>query len=539
MTNNLAPSAIHEPTNGTNKRTAIVKNSSFESVKKGNIDVDCNYIDFNDLSTSEVFNIITKENSEKIEDMGQMMALKLLRKASRDLPAYRSILSKNNIFARSMKEFNRLPIITKTNYLKKYNLKELYWRDDFQELCFISVSSGTTGEPFYWPRGLSLEYETTLEYEIILKYIFEADKKKTLFIIGYAMGMYVAGVFTLNSLLNLKKKGYPLTIASPGSDKNAIIHIVKNLGHYFDQIIIAAYPPVLKDVVDMGVEENIVWSKYNIKLISGGEGFSEEFRDYIYKKINNKNYLKGLINTYGSADAAILGHETPLSILIRKKSAENIELCKALFGDNRVPSLQQYYPFYKYFEAIDGNLVFSTYGGIPLIRYAIGDVGGIISYKQMIQILDQFKIDVKSEMTKYGCDHIITRLPFVYLFSRKDNTRIFYGANIYPEHIKSCLEQEAVVEKVTGRFYIDIILDRKYNQSLYLAIEMIGGVKANNRLKYLIGSAIHQRLLIVNDEYRYLSQTIGSRIYPTIELYAYHDPKYFSPSIKPRYVKKP
>ncbi|MDZ7798139.1 MAG: phenylacetate--CoA ligase family protein [Patescibacteria group bacterium] len=499
------------------------------------------FINFYNLSSDKFFNFLVTESPEKIEDLGQKMALKLFRKASKEVPSYNKFLKDKAFNTKNIitkKEFSSLPITTKKNYLKKYDLNDFCWSGSFQQMNLISVSSGSTGEPFFWPRGLGLEYETTLEYEIILKNFFKADKNKTLFIVGYAMGMYVAGVFTLNSLMNLIKKGYPLTAVTPGSDRDSILRIIKNIGKYFDQVIISAYPAVLKDVIDKGVKENLGWEKYNIKFISGGEGFSEEFRKYIYKRIGVKNYYKSSINTYGSADAAILGHETPLSIYIRKLVSENKELRKALFKDERLPSLLQYYPPFKYFEEIDGNLIFTTYGGIPLVRYSIGDTGGVISFNKMTETLKNFNINIIKEMTKNKCGDVITRLPFVYLFGRADNTKIFYGANIYPEHIKKCLEQKDIMHIVTGKYFIDILLDRNHNQTFYVAVELAHGIKINKKLKNKIANTIHHNLLKINREYEYLLRTVGHRIFPSVELFTYGDPKYFSSKIKPEYVKK-
>jgi len=214
------------------------------------------FASFHNLSSDSFFFFFTKKSSQDIEEQGQEMAINLFHKASENVPAYVNFLNDHKVNHKNIKkaqDFSSLPITNKKNYLKKYDLKDITWNGLFEDLHLISVSSGSTGEPFFWPRGLGLEYETSLEYEIILNNFFGAKKKKTLFIIGYAMGMYVAGVFTLNSLMNLATKGYPLTVVAPGSDKDSILRIIKKLGGNFDQTLIAAYPAVLKDIIDKGI----------------------------------------------------------------------------------------------------------------------------------------------------------------------------------------------------------------------------------------------------------------------------------------------
>jgi phenylacetate-CoA ligase len=82
---------------------------------------------------------------------------------------------------------------------------------------------------------------------------------------------------------------------------------------------------------------------------------------------------------YGTADAGVLGTETPLSITIRRFLAGNPSAAQALTGQLRLPTLVQYDPADRFFESLDdGTLVFSADGGIPLVRYHIADEGGVI-----------------------------------------------------------------------------------------------------------------------------------------------------------------
>jgi phenylacetate-CoA ligase len=487
------------------------------------------------------FERFLKGNQGPILKAGEQMALNLFHEASQKVPAYKNFLKENSVDPRkikSLKDFKLLPTVSKKNYLSRYELKDLSWNGNFHQQDLVSISSGSTGEPFYWPRGLGLEFETTLEYELVLKNFFDADRKSTLFIIGYAMGMYVAGVFTQNSIMRMIEKGYEITLLNPGADTDSIIKIVEKLGGYYDQVIISAYSPVLKDLIDKGTKADIKWNKYNLKFISGGEGFSEEYRRYVYRKLESKSYLRGSMNTYGSADAAILGHETPLSILIRDIANKNHALRKELFGQDRTPSLNQYYPFFKYFEEKNGDLIFSTFGGIPLVKYSVGDNGGLLTFETIKKVMKEHGINLGKEMRNHGAANLEWSLPFVFLFGRKDNTKIFYGANIYPEHLKACLEIENIMNNVTGKYFVDIILNKRMNQKLYLAVELIPDVNPSKELEMKIAREIHQKLLEINAEYKYLSNTMGDVIFPTLELFKFSDPKYFKPSIKPRYVRK-
>lgn len=503
------------------------------------------YNEFFNWDVSVFSKLLSEKEAYFFEKEGEKRALKLFKEASEKIPAYKILLRKNKINPKKIKtinDFRLLPIIDKKNYLRKYPLPSLYCKNKFFNLELISVSSGSTGKPFFWPRELYLEFETTYLHELFLKNFFEIDKFPTLLIIGYSMGMYVAGVFTLNACLRLAQKGYPLTIITPGINKDEILRVVKELSPQYSQIILAGYPPFIKDLIDTGREYGINWRKIKVKFIFGAEGFSEEWRNYIFENTGAKNILKDSMNTYGSADAAILGHETPLSILIRRLASKNRKLNQALFNDLRIPSLHQYYPFLKFFETTEkGNLIFTTRGGLPLIRYNIGDQGGIISFNQMMEVLNRHGYSltwIKRELRKYDAEHLFWKLPFVYLFGRADFTTTLYGVKIYPENIKTALESKVLKNICSGKFIMSTRYKKNQDQYLFINIELLKGVKPSQMLKKRIKNIIIRTLRGINLEYNRLFEAIGRKAIPELKLSIYGKSKKFLPGIKQEWIKK-
>jgi len=55
----------------------------------------------------------------------------------------------------------------------------------------------------------------------------------------------------------LAQKGYPLTLVTPGNHKAKIFRVVEALGAHFDQVVLAGYPPFLKEVVDSGIAQGV------------------------------------------------------------------------------------------------------------------------------------------------------------------------------------------------------------------------------------------------------------------------------------------
>ena len=278
---------------------------------------------------------------------GERMALALFKAASARVPAYKDFLKRNKINPGKIKnisDFKQLPQTKKDNYLRFYPLEKLCWDGKLSKNTLLSVSSGSSGAPFFWPRGDNLELETSISHEMFLKDIFEADRRSTLFIVTFSMGIYIAGTITFNSVLRAAQKKYPITVITPGINLDETLRIVKEMGNKFEQIIISGYPPFVKDIIEKGENEGMDWKKFRVKFLFATEGFSEVWREYVLEKVGNKDLLKSSLNIYGSADAGILGHETPLSIFLRRKDP-------GLFIKNDImPTVVQYNPLMKFFE---------------------------------------------------------------------------------------------------------------------------------------------------------------------------------------------
>src|SRR4029077_10267232 len=109
------------------------------------------------------------------------------------------------------------------------------------------------------------------------------------------------------------------------------------------------------------------------------------------------------VSLYGTADAGVLGNETPLSVCIRRYLAQHPEAARTLFGESRLPTLVQYDPRVRFFEATgEGTLLFSGDNGVPLVRYHIADSGGLIAYSDMLDFLARHRFDPLAELQAIG-----------------------------------------------------------------------------------------------------------------------------------------
>jgi len=380
---------------------------------------------------------------------GERYALKVFRNAAENSKAYKKFLKKKKINPndiKTIKDFEKLPIINKKNYINKYPLNELV-AGGLSTKYTVEKSSGHSGGSFFWPRTPEEDaiFPKYIEYSFIQFY--NVDKIKTLVILTLALGTWTSGEKMAEALrIAAKNQKNKMTVVTPGVNKEEVLEIVKKGSPMYDQTVIVGYPPFVKSVIDEGIKRRINWKKLNTKLGLGGEGYSEQWREYMAEKIGlSKKDLLGISGGYGAADVGMsIGREYPLTVLIRKLAQKDKKLAQEIFGVHTyLPSLLQYSPSSMYIESNkDDELVFTANAGIPIVRYNIHDKGGVIRFDVMMGILKRHGYDVYKMLKNYGYEKgDIWTMPFFYVFGRSDGTISIGGANIYPENIENALFQ--------------------------------------------------------------------------------------------------
>jgi len=474
--------------------------------------------------------------SEDFLKLGQKTALEVFRIAAKTVPAYKDFLKKNKIDPAKIKnfaDFTKVPLTNKENYLFKYRLDKLLIGGNFRGKFAFSSSSGSSGKPFYWPRFSIQDIGGAKSLESLLVNSFDIDKKSTLHLNCAGMGIWTAG--DMNGLMNKYisyKYGHNCSI-SPGIDLDNVLRIVQDVGVFFKQIVFYGYPPFLKDIVDNLSKD--VLQKMNLKFVAYGEPFSESWRDYILQAIKAKSAHKSVVSLLGSSEGGIVGTEEANSVIVRREVQKNPNLGQALFGEERIPSLVQYVPQSKYIEIIDSQLIFTNKSALPLIRYDTKDYGGSLSAE---------KIDaVCREIIKKSFFSILKRkkifslkLPYVYVFGRSDYSATIYGVLIGPDFIKEALLSPQLARILSGKFVMSSVYDKNSNQQLKIVCEK----KKNLRKSVdpqIVSELIAEKLKEFSTEYKKLSDSMGKRVLPKIEIRPFDDKEYFSSRNKQKYLE--
>lgn len=462
-------------------------------------------------------------------------ALATFRDAARRVPAYKNFLTKHGIDSSAIKtytDFIQVPEITKENYLTRYPFKDLLLDGVFDNSHIISMSSGSSGQPFFWPRGEQSAQECTQLHETLFSNNFDTLNKETLVIIAFAMGTWIAGTYTLGAMLEMKKRGHKIVTVTPGIDKIAVVRLLEKMSPEFEQTILMGYPPFIKDILDEASDARVNLAKLSLKTVFAGEIISEPWRDYILKKIKKPDDLFVSANIYGTADAGLLGNETPVSIFARRQSLKDPALYEQLFDHTTiVPSLVHYDPSLRFFEKKEGNLLFTVNNALPLVRYKILDQGRIISSAQLLDILAETGHPLPTELQK------IKQEGYIVIYGRSDLATTFYALDIYPENIKYGLEGDRLSKHVTGKFVVKTLYDdASQEQTLHLYIELKNNVETHQKIEKMVLESVIKSLKTHNSEYNRLYQELEHKANPKVHLLPYESPE-FTIKIKQRWTQ--
>jgi phenylacetate-CoA ligase len=486
---------------------------------------------------------LQQDAEEKWIRRGQTRALHLFHAMAARVPAYKDFLASQNFSpntVRSFADFQSIPAIDKDNYLRKYPKEMLCWDGDFAHgQWVISTTSGSTGLPYYFPREHSQDWQYAISAELYLRNNFNIQRKSTLYIVAFPMGAWIGGLFTYEALkIVAEKGGYDLSIITPGIHKQEVINAVKQLGKSFDQIIIGAYAPFLKDILDDGARDGIKWEDYDLGFVFSAEAFSETFRDYVFKTAGITDKFRSTLNHYGTVDLGTMAHETPESILIRRQLVADNKL-NTIFPENRrQATFAQFNPELFQFEAVDDNLFCTAYSGIPLVRYDLKDYGGVITRSEAHEKLAASGFDVDKALKQAKLENATWNLPFVYVYERNDFSVSYYAFQIYPDMVRRVLQRPEFEHLITGKFTMSVEYNDQGRQRLHVHCELRHGQAPLPETERLLIDVVHANLIEESSEYRETHKMIGGDVEPVIHLWPYEDPIYFRPGTKQKWVVK-
>lgn len=495
------------------------------------------------MNSKKTLNSVKTKKSDYWEKVRADRTLDLFHKAAVGVPAYKRFLKQNKIDHKQIKswsDFKNVPIVNKKNYLQKNTIKDLCWDDKQSKPSIYTSTSGSSGEPSYFIRQEDLDWQCSVTKELFLSLNPNDIKKPTLVIDCFGMGIWIGGLMTYRAYeLAALRNNYPVSIITPGISKNDIFNALKNLAPKYENVIIAGYPPFVRDILEEASDHGVNIKKLNVKVQFAAEAITENFRDYVAKETGMKNIYLDSLNIYGSADIGAMAFEGATSILVKRLAMKNKDLFYDIFSPiNKTPTLAQFIPNFINFENVDGEIILSGNSTMPLIRYSIGDNGGVLSFDEVNKIMKKHGINIYKEAKKLGIQNAINELPFVFVYERANLSVSFYGLNMYPEWFKDALLESHVSRYLTGKFSFDSVYDENHNQILEVNLEKREIAKLSKSTKNAISRKIIAALAKNSSEYRELLDKQGHKAHPMFNFIKYGDKNYFSSGVKQRWLKK-
>jgi len=377
------------------------------------------------------------------------------------------------------------------------------------------LSSGSSGKPTVWFRGTKHKRNGSEAYDRILKRIFQIPPhESTLVVVCFSMGMWVAGTYTLLAFESIADT-FPggLSIVTPGIDLDDTLIVLRDIAPCFDHVVLAGYPGYI-DLLTARLLKHAAPIPQRLHLITSGDKSSEAWRHSTMQALGIPR-TASIVNVYGSSDAGILAHETPLTIAIRRRALVDSELASEVFGGAHPacqPALFQYDPSRLHFEQLGGELVLSADVDLPLLRYNIHDAGQVFGYEEMMAILG----------SRHAADVADWRFPFVTVSHRNDVALPYFGLKIPLDQLRSGLVGSDVADHLSGGFIAHTTSHPADTaEQLLLDLELSQGTLASAVMdRAEISRRIHERLVELNSEYRKLSSMLGqARVQPEVRLH--------------------
>lgn len=491
-------------------------------------------------TANQIIEFIYRKDGTFWSRQRERRALELFNKTSQGVPAYKDFLEKNSIdpdAVRTWADFQLVPRTSKKNYLRQYPLEELCWGGSLKSPIVFSATSGSTGKPFYFPRDAKIDWHQSIISELFLRNALAGKDEPTLVLVCFGMGVWIGGLINYQGFSYINERGFSLSILTPGVNIKEAMNALRELAPSYRNLILVGYPPFMKDIVDEALDEGIDLKKYHIRFLFAAEAFTENFREYLVSNVGGGNLYRDTMNIYGSADIGAMAFETPTSILVRRLALEHEDIFEALFSSiKKTPTLAQYNPLFITFEAPNGEILVTGDNTIPLIRYDIGDNGGVFSFSEVDAILKKGGINLEDEARKQGIT--LYQLPFVYVYERSDFSTTLYGLQVYPEFIKEAVLDPMAQKWLTGKFTMLTKYDSDQNQYLEINLELKRNQKepsASEKVKVL--EHIKQTLKKKSSEFRELSTHVNKRELIELVFWPAGDPLYFKSGIKQKWVQ--
>ena len=209
----------------------------------------------------------------------------------------------------------RLPLVTKQNYLTRTRWRELCRGGTLDAATWSPSRRARPASRPFWPRSLSDELPIARRFEQVFHDSFRADQRRTLAVVCFALGTWVGGMYTAACCRHLAAKGYPITVVTPGQQRRR-----DPARRARARAALRAGRPARLSAVPQGRDRRRPGRRASTGRATrqAGDGRRGVQRGVAHagrpSALGSTEPLLDSASLYGTADAGVLGNETPLSV---------------------------------------------------------------------------------------------------------------------------------------------------------------------------------------------------------------------------------
>ena len=413
---------------------------------------------------------------------------RILQRA-RILPGYADFIKRGGEEA----TITTAPWTDKKNYLTKYPYEDIIC-DSINEVFSVFSSSGTSGEPFYWPQ---LKSEYSNKQEILSEFLersFAVGSNRTLAVVGLALGSWIGGEhFSWLLKTYAVNTENAFSVFTPGCNHEEIIRIISKADRMTDQFILFICPSAISHLLLKAEEMRISLPLKKLRFVVIGEAFPEAFRENMDKEFAPDSEKNILYSIYGSADTGTLGIESDYSIALRQLLKNDSRFREIMGVEYTVPHFFHNIAENAYLEVENNELIITKWQGVPLLRYNLHDNARLFSWENIKRAAEKLAVDGKHEkdpLIRAIADAPAGLPDIIAIYGRADNTLILCGTNISEAVLNESVRCPELKGFLTGAYRAEIVYNGSL-QRLLLRLE----TKQNSMLSDSEKKLIYRKLI--------------------------------------------
>lgn len=401
----------------------------------------------------------------------RFLAERIARRAERGVAAYRQFVAEGE----RQHGFDDRPVTSKANYILRFPTSQLLAQAGRSFAIFRS--SGASGKAVYWPYLKLPARYAAWGMRRFLKASFAIHRKRTLAVVGVALGSWVGGdqiSWVLKSAA--LRARYNLSVFTAGTNHAEILEIIADAEPRVEQIILFVCPSHIPHLHLRAEALGKTLPLDKLRYIITGESIPESVRLALQARAGVPPHEPFMFSLYASADTGILGAESLESVALRKLLTLNEGLASNLGFSQPIPHFFHYAALDAYLESMGGELHVTRWQGIPIVRYNLQDRARFYSWRALRRaVLKSGSIANSDEPLRQVIRNSRPMLSDLIALEGRSDALILGGSNFSQAMLDEVVGAATLGSYLTGMYMAGLVLLDGL-PALSLELELLPGV---------------------------------------------------------------